>query len=79
MAVPFAEKAAQTRLYNVNNLLNYLKEYYTDPDTNQRALERLRRIRQGENEPFAAFLPRFKRELIKAMARYGLIILRFPI
>ena len=65
MAVRFTEKAVQTGLYNANSLLNYLKEYYTDPDISQKALERLRRIRQGENEPFAAFLPRFKRELIK--------------
>ena len=66
MAVPFAEKAAQTGLYNTNSLLNYLKECYTDPDISQRALERLRRIRQGENKPFTAFLPRFKRELMKS-------------
>ena len=66
MAVPFAEKAAQMGLYNTNGLLNYLKEYYTDPDVSQRALERLRRIRQRENEPFAAFFPRFERELIKS-------------
>ena len=26
----------------------------------------LRRIRQGDNEPFAAFLPRFKRELMES-------------
>ena len=66
MAVPFAERAAQTGLYNTNSLLNYLKKCYTDPDTSQRALERFRRIRQGENKPFAAFLPRFKRELIES-------------
>ena len=34
MAVLFAEKAAQTGLYDTNSLLNYLKEYYTDPDVN---------------------------------------------
>ena len=66
MAVPFAEKAAQIRLYDANGLLNYLKKCYTDLDTSQKALERLRRIRQGENEPFAAFLPRFERELIES-------------
>ena len=53
-------------LYNANGLLNYLKEYYTDPDISQRALECLRRIRQGENEPFVAFLLRFKRELMES-------------
>ena len=61
----FAEKAAQTGLYNANGLLNYLKECYTDPDVNQRALKYLCRIRQGENEPFAAFLPRFEQELME--------------
>ena len=65
MAILFAKRALQIKQYNPNGLLNYLKEYYTDPDVNQRALERLRRIRQGDNEPFAAFLPRFKRELIE--------------
>ena len=65
MAVPFAERAAQTGLYNTNGLLNYLKEYYTNPNASQKTLEYLRRIRQRENEPFAAFLPRFKRELME--------------
>ena len=60
------EKAAQTGLYNANSLLNYLKEYYTDPNTNQRNLKHLRRIRQRENKPFTAFLPRFKQELMES-------------
>ena len=60
------ERAAQTGLYNANGLLNYLKECYTNPDASQRALERLCQIRQGDNEPFAAFLPRFERELIES-------------
>ena len=71
MAVPFAEKAAQTGLYNANGLLNYLKECYTDPDASQRALERLCRIRQGDNKPFAAFLHRFERELIESCHEYS--------
>ena len=66
MAILFAKKASQIGQYNPNGLLNYLKKYYTDPDASQRALERLRRIRQGNNKPFAAFLPRFERELIKS-------------
>ena len=66
MAVLFAKRALQIRQYNPDSLLNYLKEYYTDPDVNQRALERLRRIRQGDNKPFAAFLPRFERELMES-------------
>ena len=66
MGIPFAKKASQIKQYNPNGLLNYLKECYTDPDASQRALERLRRIRQGNNESFSAFLPRFERELIKS-------------
>ena len=66
MAIPFAERALQIGQYNLNGLLNYLKECYTDSDASQRALERLRRIRQGDNEPFAAFFPRFERELMKS-------------
>ena len=66
MAVPFAEKAAQTGLYNINSLLNYLKKYYTDPNASQKAWKRLCQIHQGDNKPFAAFLPRFKRELMES-------------
>ena len=66
MAVPFAKKASQIRQYNLNGLLNYLKEYYTDPDASQRALEYLYRIHQGDNEPFTAFSPRFERELMES-------------
>ena len=66
MAILFAERASQIRQYNLNGLLNYLKECYTDPDASQRALERLRRIRQGDNKPFAAFFPRFERELMES-------------
>ena len=65
MAILFSKVAEQVRQYNPDGLLNYLKEYYTDPDVNQRALERLCRIRQGENKPFTAFLPRFERELME--------------
>ena len=45
---------------------NPLRVTYTDLDVNQRALERLRRIRQGDNEPFAVFFPRFERELMES-------------
>ena len=45
MVILFAERALQIGQYNLNGLLNYLKEYYKDPDVSQRALEYLRRIR----------------------------------
>ena len=66
MVILFAKRALQIRQYNLNGLLNYLKEYYTDPDISQKALERLCRIHQGDNKPFAAFFPRFERELIES-------------
>ena len=66
MAVLFIKKALQIGQYNPNGLLNYLKEYYTDLDVSQRALEYLRRIHQGDNKPFAAFLPRFEQELMES-------------
>ena len=50
----------------MNSFLNYLKECYTNTDVSQKVLERLRRIRQGENEPFVAFLLRFERELMES-------------
>ena len=65
MAIPFVKRASQIRQYNLNGLLNYLKEYYTNPDISQRALERLRRIHQGDNKFFTAFFPRFEQELIE--------------
>ena len=66
MVILFAERALQIGQYNLDGLLNYLKECYTDPDISQKALECLCRIRQGDNEFFAAFLPRFKRELMES-------------
>ena len=66
MAILFAKKASQIKQHNLNSLLNYLKKYYTDPNANQRALKRLRRIRQRDNKLFAAFLTRFKRELMES-------------
>ena len=65
MVILFAKKALKIRQYNLDGLLNYLKEYYTDPDVSQKALECFRWIRQGDNKLFAAFFPWFERELIE--------------
>ena len=54
------------RQYNSEGLLNYLKKCYTDSDVSQKALERLCRIHQWDNKPFAAFFPWFKRELMES-------------
>ena len=42
MVIPFAKRALQIGQCNLNDLLNYLKKYYTDPDVSQKALEYLR-------------------------------------
>ena len=34
MVILFAERALQIGQYNPNGFLNYLKEYYTDPNIN---------------------------------------------
>ena len=66
MVILFTTKALWIGQYNLNSLLNYLKECYTDPDVSQKALDCFRRIRQGDNEPFAAFLSWFEQELIES-------------
>lgn len=46
--------------------MEYLKSCYGDPNSKGRALERLRTLRQGRNESFGTFLPRFEKELAEA-------------
>lgn len=43
--------------------LNYLSESYGDPNLAQKALNRLRGLKQKNNESFSAFLPKFEKEL----------------
>jgi len=48
---------------NPAEFMEYLTSCYGDPHLKQRALNRLETMRQDEKESFAAFLPRFEREL----------------
>jgi hypothetical protein len=45
------------------DFLKYLAASYADPNIAQRALSRLEALKQGEKESFAAFLPKFEKEL----------------
>ncbi|GJC90449.1 hypothetical protein ColLi_13287 [Colletotrichum liriopes] len=46
-----------------DQFMRYLETCYGDPNAEARALDRLRTIRQKENESFAVFLPKFEKEL----------------
>jgi hypothetical protein len=46
--------------------LRYLSSCYEDPNIAQRALDRLNSLTQGDNEPFASFLPKFEKEMADA-------------
>ena len=59
----FVEAGGRDGLFDPNGYLLYLHECYGDPNAQARAVDRLRTMRQRENESFAAFLPRFEKEL----------------
>ena len=63
MTIAFVERGGADGSYNPQAYLRYLSDCYGDPNTQQRAIERLRTLRQRENESFGAFLPRFEKEL----------------
>ena len=63
MTTTFAESGGPGRAFNLDAFLTYLSTCYGDPNLKQRALGRLTDLRQGDKESFAAFLPRFEKEL----------------
>lgn len=63
MTVAFVEKGGPDGLFDPDRYLQYLASIYGDPNSQARALDRLRHLRQKENEKFSAFLPRFEKEL----------------
>jgi hypothetical protein len=63
MTTTFAESGGPGRAFNPDAFLTYLSGCYGDPNLKQRALGRLTDLRQGDKESFAAFLPRFEKEL----------------
>jgi hypothetical protein len=59
----FAKLGGSNAQYDYNEFLSYLETNYSDPNSDRRALDKLRTIKQKDNESFALFLPRFEREL----------------
>lgn len=66
----FVEMQTEKRTFDVAELLNRLELLYGERDRKQRATRNLHSIKQGENEPFTAFYPRFEREIANANAEY---------
>jgi hypothetical protein len=63
MTIAFVERGGKDGTHNPDQYLAYLDECYGDPNAQARAIDRLRTIRQKEDESFAAFLPKFEREM----------------
>jgi Zinc knuckle len=63
MTIAFVEKGGSGGAYNPQEYLDYLDNCYGDPNTQGRALSRLRALQQKDEESFAAFLPKFEKEL----------------
>lgn len=63
MTIAFVEAGGREGDSNPDDYLQYLEECYGDPNAKARAIERLRVLKQGETESFAALLPRFEKEL----------------
>lgn len=66
----FVEMQIDKRTFDVAELLNRLELLYGERDRKQKATRNLHLIKQGENEPFASFYPRFEREIANANAEY---------
>lgn len=63
MTIAYVEKGGNNASYDPQDFLAYLDQCYGDPNSQRRAIDRLRAIRQKEGESFASFLPKFEREL----------------
>ncbi|KAK4170789.1 hypothetical protein QBC36DRAFT_341288 [Triangularia setosa] len=66
MTIAFVERGGTDGTHDPQQYLKYLNECYGDPNTQSRAIDRLRNLRQKENESFGTFLPRFEKELADA-------------
>ncbi|KAK5791877.1 hypothetical protein VI817_007186 [Penicillium citrinum] len=51
-----------------NELIAYLERIYGDPNIQDRAIQRLQRLRQKDDQTFEKFLPSFEREMADAGA-----------
>jgi hypothetical protein len=67
MSVAFAERGGGEKdTYDPKEFMTYLDTAFTDPNAARRALSRLASMRQGPNEVFHKFLPRFTHNLFDA-------------
>jgi hypothetical protein len=66
MTIAYVEARIHNGTSDPEHYLRYLEDCYGDPNAKVRAVERLRSLRQRENESFAVLLPRFERELADA-------------
>jgi hypothetical protein len=63
MTVAYVEKGGSNRYHDPTAYMAYLHACYGDPNAQARAIDRLRSLRQKPYESFAAFLPKFEKEL----------------
>jgi hypothetical protein len=61
--VAFVERGGPDGYHNPDRFFSHLNTCYDDPNAQYRAIDRLRNMKQRDNESFAAFLPRFEKEL----------------
>lgn len=63
MTIAFVERGGTGGSSDPGQYLEYLDSCYGDPNAASRAIDRLQILSQGVNESFAAFLPKFEKEL----------------
>jgi hypothetical protein len=63
MTIAYVEAGGRGGNSDPEQYLQYLEECYGDPNAKARALDKLRSLRQKDNESFAALIPRFEKEL----------------
>jgi hypothetical protein len=56
MAAAYYRSGGGDYLYSFFRFLDYLKSNFNDPNAQERAIDRLRRIRQKENENISLFI-----------------------
>lgn len=66
----FVEMQVEKRTFDMAELLNRLELLYGERDRKQKATRNLHSIKQGEDEPFTSFYPRFEKEIANANAEY---------
>lgn len=66
MAAAYYESGGPNGARSPTDFLQYLTATYEDPNVAQHALNNLSNMAQGRNESFAAFYPRFERQLADA-------------